>query len=132
MGRSRARGVHAVILASIAALLSACGGTDAPNKAVNAALNVGIAAAAMPIHQAVYGCVTSCAYGTGCDEATGTCVPLEELAKQQRAKTALVAGDPNQPPQPPIFGSFDEQCAGMCMSDERCVMIRGDLDCVPK
>jgi hypothetical protein len=133
MGPSRARLVHAVASAFALTLIAACGsGSQASNKMVNAAIDVGIAAAAMPIHQAIYGCVTACAYGTGCDEATGTCVDLEELAKQQRNKQARVAGDPNQPPQPPLLGAYDEDCGGMCMSDERCVMYRGDLECVPK
>lgn len=113
-------------------LAAGCGGPDAGGKAAQAVVNAGMAAAAMPLHQAITGCLTQCGYGTGCDEATGTCVDLEELAKQRRANPPKVAGDPNQPPPPAIPFAYDDSCAGMCMSDERCVMLRGELDCVPR
>jgi hypothetical protein len=127
--RARASIASGLAVIALATFVSACG-PDQDSKLANAAITVGMAAAAMPIHQAITGCVTQCGYGTGCDEETGTCKSLEELAKKRKAKTPLVAGDPNQSPAEPMPFAFDESCGGMCLSDERCVMYRGDLECV--
>lgn len=112
-------------------LAAGCGGgADASAKTMHAVINAGTAVAAMPIHQAITGCVTQCGYGTGCDEQTGLCVSLEELAKQGRAKPATASTDPAPATAVSQDLPFDDTCAGLCLSDERCVMYRGELDCV--
>src|SRR5881392_342475 len=78
--------IAAIALCAVAACqnqVQAPGG----NGPEGAALNVGLGAAVAPLHRAATGCYTPCAYGTACDEASGTCVSKECTAGEPDCAT---------------------------------------------
>ena len=93
-----------------------------------AALNVGLGAAVAPLHRAATGCYTPCAYGTTCDEESGTCVSRECTAGDPGCGApAGVAGAPSAQPTGPAFAT--PVCTPACLADQVCVVEGGLSTC---
>ena len=110
-------------------------GNAVAKAATVAAVEVGAAAA----NRGLTGCYTTCGFGTICDEETGLCVPQGECVSAgvrgrgaDCGKTAKYLEATATTNVTPASELFDDSCAGFCLSSEKCVVFRGDLDCVAK
>jgi hypothetical protein len=113
------------------------GASPGARVATQVAATTALAVAGAAINRATYGCYTPCGYGTVCDPNSGTCVARSDCGPTDpgctRSEAYLEATAPDAGPAPPASSSaIDESCAGFCLSTERCVVYRGDLDCVPR
>jgi len=114
------------LLGSLGALAVGCSPHNQANYAT-AAVAVAAAVTEAAVQRAVTGdCWSTCAYGTHCDSASGTCVSNEVWPSTPASATALPTAEDVPPPS-------DDTCAGYCADDERCVVVaNGDLECVPR
>ena len=116
------------LLTSAAALLTSGAGCNNQVQAPEAqgpegaALNVGLGAAVAPLHRAATGCYTPCAYGTTCDEASGTCVSRECTAGDPGCGAPAAAGSGASPPEAPFATAI---CTPGCLADQVCVVEGG-------
>ena len=105
-------------------LLAGCAADVSSNKAAGAVAAVGFGVAAAGVYRATTGgCWAECRPGLRCDQASGTCVPLEP-SSATRAKPAVSAAS-----APETLD--DAACGGLCFRGERCVVHDGIADCVP-
>lgn len=96
--------------------------------AEGAALNVGLGAAVAPLHRAATGCYTPCAYGTTCDEQSGTCVSRECTAGDPGCGAPVGSvGAPAATPTEPAFAT--PVCTPACLADQICVVEGGLSTC---
>lgn len=101
-----------------------------------AALNVGLGAAVAPLHRAATGCYTPCAYGTVCDEASGTCVS-RECAPDDRSclqggpagAVSIGSAAPAAPASAPAMPLASPICTPACLADQMCVVEAGLAIC---
>lgn len=122
----RARSLAVLLVALLAPSAGCQNQVQAPEAQgpEGAALNVGLGAAVAPLHRAATGCYTPCAYGTTCDEASGTCVSRECTAGEPGCgvppRSAVTAGAPadGAPLATPV-------CTPACLADQMCVVEGG-------
>lgn len=93
-----------------------------------AALNVGLGAAVAPLHRAATGCYTPCAYGTVCDEASGTCVSRECTAGEPDCAIPAPTAASGAPP-PASAAAATPICTPGCLAEELCVLEAGRSVC---
>lgn len=143
MARLEVDEIARIALVTLAVTGASCTkGSGSVGRAVATAATVAaVEVAAAAANRGITGCYTTCGYGTQCDESTGLCVPQGECVSNQlnsngancgktpeylqaTSCTAPAAGAPAEP--------IDDSCAGFCLSTEKCVVYRGDLDCVPR
>jgi hypothetical protein len=105
-----------------------CGAGGAfKNKAGGAATAVGVGVAAAGFYRATTGgCWATCQHGLACDEASGTCVPVEPSAVRVN-RTQAAASSAGQA----AAVSGGDACRGLCLAGEVCVVDAGVADCVP-
>lgn len=94
-----------------------------------AALNVGLGAAVAPLHRAATGCYTPCAYGTSCDEASGTCVSRECTAGEPGCTAPASGAVMPGPGAPATPAEATPVCTPACLGEEQCVLESGRPSC---
>ncbi len=127
---SRAASALTLVSATAALAVGCQNQVQAPDASgpEGAALNVGLGAAVAPLHRAATGCYTPCAYGTVCDEASGTCVSRECTQGEPGCDVAPPAasgvGAPAMAPAAPTA-----ICTPACLADQLCVLESGKPVC---
>lgn len=110
------------------------------NAGVNAAIATGALVAATVVAQAaLQECYATCGPGTKCNKGSGLCVPTTNEGECADPDTCVpippsgsVAAT-NEPFAPrDALSITDDDCVGLCFENERCVMERGELGCVPR
>lgn len=141
MGRKLARIAQLAVWVGPAVASAGCGrGSTATSRAVATAATVAaLEVAAAAVSKSTSGCYTTCSYGTECNEATGLCEARSDCVGGGASATCgktpeyVQATSGTAPrPTPAAEEPIDDSCAGFCLASERCVVYRGDLDCVPR
>jgi hypothetical protein len=140
MARRAGNGVaSSALLALVISTISCASGSGAWGNAVAKAATVAaVEVAAAAANRGITGCYVSCGGGTVCNEETGLCVPQAECVstgiRGRGAGCGKTPGylDATKAVASPSEAVEDDSCAGFCLSTERCVVYRGDLDCVPR